>query len=232
MKFIKDNSTTTAILLFAQGEKAQSYSKPIACKKTRNVLLWKKMSERVLKTIQKTNLPYFISNETSQFGNTFGKKITHSIQDVLNKGFDKVIVIGNDCIELKSNHLFEAFIKLQTNDTVLGADFNGGAYLIGVSKSSFNADKFETISWQTTTVFEELKCFFGEKNTAFTISLNDCNSTSDFKKAIHKLSFSDSFKNIMLSLLQNKTDVNNYETSFVSYEFNLLNLNKGSPFTF
>lgn len=232
MKCIKDYSTTTAILLFAQGEKAESVSKPIACQKKQNVLLWKKMNDRVLKTIHKTNLPYFISDENSQTGNTFGEKISHSIQTIFDKGFEKVIVIGNDCLELKSNHLFEAAIKLQTNDVVLGADFNGGAYLIGVSKSSFNATEFATITWQTQFVFKELKQLFKEIKTAFTHNLNDCNSAFDFKKAVHKLAFSDSFKNLIFSLLQNKTAVNNDETSFVSYEFNTLNFNKGSPFSF
>lgn len=228
----KNYSTTTAILLFAQAENIESDLKPITCLKKQNVLLWKKMNERVLKTIQRTNLPYFISDENSQIGNSFGEKITHSIQEVFNKGYHKVIVIGNDCIELQVQHLLDASHKLKTNNVVLGADFNGGAYLIGVSKSSFTIDKFATIAWQTRLVFNELKQLFGEIKTAFLPNLNDCNSTSDFKKAVHKLSFSDSLKNLILSLLQNKTGVNNYETSFVSYEFNALNFNKGSPFSF
>lgn len=231
MKCIKDYSITTVILLFAQGENIESVSKPITCQKKQNVLLWKKMNNRVLNTIQKTNIPYFISDENNQIGNSFGEKITHSIQTIFNKGFKKVIVVGNDCIELQVQHLLDASHKLQTNDVVLGADFNGGAYLIGVSKSSFNATEFATIAWQTRFVFDELKQLFKEIKTAFTPNLNDCNSAFDFKKAVHKLAFSDSFKNLILSLLQNKTAVNNDETSFVSYQFNALNFNKGSPFS-
>ncbi|NCT10491.1 MAG: DUF2064 domain-containing protein [Flavobacteriia bacterium] len=228
----KDYSTSTAILLFAQSEKVESVSKPIVCQKKQNSLLWKKMNEKVLQTIQKTYIPYFISDENTQIGNTFGEKITHSIQTIFNKGFEKVIVIGNDCLELQAKHLLDTSHKLQKNDAVLGADFNGGAYLIGVSKSSFNANEFATIAWQTRFVFDELKQLFGEIKTAFTPSLNDCNSAFDFKKAVHKLSFSDSFKNVILSLLQNKTVVPDYETSFLSYEFDFLDFNKGSPFSF
>jgi len=228
----KDYSTSTAILLFAQSEKVESVSKPIVCQKKQNSLLWKKMNEKVLQTIQKTYLPYFISDENTQIGNTFGEKITHSIQTIFNKGFEKVIVIGNDCLELQAKHLLDTSHKLQKNDAVLGADFNGGAYLIGVSKSSFNANEFATIAWQTRFVFDELKQLFGEIKTAFTPSLNDCNSAFDIKKAVHKLSFSDSFKNVILSLLQNKTVVPDYETSFLSYEFDFLDFNKGSPFSF
>lgn len=228
----KDYSTTTAILLFARSENIESMSKPIACKKNKNQLLWKKMNEKVLKTIQKTNLPYFISDETTQLGATFGKKIIHSIQEILAQGYDKVIIIGNDCLELQSQHLLDASDKLQKNDFVLGADFNGGAYLIAISKSRFNPTEFESIAWQTRFVFNELKQLFGEIKTAFMPSLNDCNSAFDFKKAVHKLSFSDSFKNVILSLLQNITVVPDYETSFLSYEFDFLDFNKGSPFSF
>nr|WP_315166325.1 DUF2064 domain-containing protein [uncultured Flavobacterium sp.] len=228
----KDYSTTTAILLFARSENIESMSKPIACKKKQNQLLWKKMNEKVLKTIQKTNLPYFISDETTQLGATFGKKIIHSIQEILAQGFDKVIIIGNDCLELQSQHLLDASDKLQKNDFVLGADFNGGAYLIGISKSVFEADKFEAVSWQTSNVYVELQALFSKKNSAYLPFLNDCNSTSDFKKAIHKLSFSTPFRSLILSLLRNKTVPNQFETSLVSYEFSTLNFNKGSPFSF
>jgi hypothetical protein len=231
MKFIKDYSTTTAILLFSQGGNIESVSKPITCQKKQNVLLWEKMNNRVLNTIQKTNIPYFISDGTTQIGNTFGEKITHSIQEVLKKGFEKVIVVGNDCIELRVQHLLDASHKLQTNDVVLGADFNGGAYLIGVTKSSFNAAKFAIISWKTSTVFEELNHLFINQDIAFTARLHDCNTTSDFEKTIPNLSFSASFKNFILSLLQHNTILVNHTFSIVSYEFNALNLNKGSPFS-
>ncbi|MFH7000625.1 DUF2064 domain-containing protein [Flavobacterium bizetiae] len=231
MKFIKDHSSTTAILLFAQSEKVQSISKSIACKKMQNQLLWKKMNEKVLKTIKKTNLPYSVFDETSQIGNTFGEKITDAINKVFAQGYDKVIVIGNDCIELQADHLLLANTNLQINDSVLGADFNGGAYLIGISKRSFIAKQFAVISWQTSCVFKELKALFNEKNTGLLPVLNDCNSAFDFKKAICKLSFSDGFKNLILSLLQKKTNVNHYENSQGSYEYKSLNFNKGSPFS-
>lgn len=231
MKFIKHHSSTTAILLFAQSEKVQSISKSIVCKKMQNQLLWKKMNEKVLKTIKKTNLPYSVFDETSQIGNTFGEKITDAINKVFAQGYDKVIVIGNDCIELQADHLLLANTNLQLNDSVLGADFNGGAYLIGISKRNFIAKQFAAISWQTPCVFKELKALFNEKNTGLLPVLNDCNCAFDFKKAICKLSFSDGFKNLILSLLQKKTNVNHYENSQVSYEYKSLNFNKGSPFS-
>lgn len=127
MKSIKNCPTSTAILLFAQSKSTESHSKPIAYCKSKSILLWKSMNERDLKTIQSTNLTHFISDENSQIGDTFDEKITHAIQDIFNKGFEKVIVIGNDCLELKSNHLLKAAHSLRTNDFVLGAILTVGS---------------------------------------------------------------------------------------------------------
>ncbi len=225
-------STTTAILLFAKSEKTESASKQIVSYKKQNDLLWKKMNENVLRTVQKTKLPYFISDENSQVGNTFGEKITHAINTVFAKGFQKVIVIGNDCLELKSHHLLKANNQLQSHELVIGADCHGGAYLIGVSKSGFNAEDFSAIPWQTSSVFETLQTVFSKQAIALLPCLNACNNTFDFKKAVQNLSFSDSFRNEILSFLQHKLTINHQEISFVSYENCTLNFNKGSPVFF
>jgi glycosyltransferase A (GT-A) superfamily protein (DUF2064 family) len=229
MSLNKTNTTSTAILLFAFSKNAESIFKPIACNKVQNVLLWKKINERVLKTIQKTNLPYFISDETSQSGVTFGEKLSFAIQKVIDIGFKNVIVIGNDCMELQTNHLLEASNKLKTNDVVLGPNFNGGTYLIGVSKSSFDVQNFINISWQTSKVFSELKDLYINNYTAVLSSLNDCNSTSDLKKVIQQLSFSDNFKYFLLSILRKVLIGNTYKKVFITYSFNNLYFNKGSP---
>jgi hypothetical protein len=42
-------------------------------------------------TGSKTKLPYFISDDTQ--GVSFGDKLSHAIQSVLDRGYDKVIVM-------------------------------------------------------------------------------------------------------------------------------------------
>lgn len=222
----------TAVLLFAQSENVERISKPIARNKKQNVLLWKKMNERVIKTISKSKLPYFHSNETNQIGTSFGEKLANAIQQLFNKGFEKVIVIGNDCPELQSVHLFKAASQLLKNDFVLGANQNGGAYLIGVTKSALNIQNFKTIKWQTATVYSELKVLFQENTVALLPSFNDCNTTNDFKKIVAKLSFLDSLHHLILSLFQNNSPINRYKIPFFKAEISSLNFNKGSPSPF
>lgn len=219
----------TAFLLFASSESVQSAVKPIAGTKKQNLLLWHKMNENALSKIKKSKLPYFIADETVQKGDTFGKKITNAINDVFNQGYDQVVVIGNDCPELKAKHINDTIKKLSTNDAVFGPDFNGGVYLIGVSKSSFEAAKFESISWQTSLVYNELNSLFCQSKIALLPFLNDCNTTYDFKKALGKLSFAASFRNFLQAVLQNNSYL--FFTAFsATYSlFTPQNYNKGSP---
>lgn len=226
------HTSKTAILLFAQSENVERISKPIANNTKQNVLLWKKMNERVLKTIQKTKLQYFHSNETNQLGASFGEKLTNAILQLFNKGFEKVIVIGNDCPELKSYHLIEASSQLQKNDFVLGANYNGGAYLIGVTKAALNIEEFITIHWQTAAVFNELKVLSQENTFVILPSFNDCNTVYDFKKIVPNLSFLDGLRHLILSLFRNNAPINRYEIPFVTAVISSLNFNKGSPHSF
>jgi len=225
----KNYSTTTAILLFAQSEKIESAVKPLASCSKQNVLLWKKMNDRVLKTIQKTTLPYFISNETNQVGFTFGEKITHAIQEVFAQGFEKVIVVGNDCIALNAKHLLQAERDLQSNDLVVGADFSGGAYLIALTKSKFKAEPFETIPWQTKKVFSALQNLYNTQSIGFLPSLDDCNSASDFKKAVYQLPHFSALKKILLSFLFVPKQQDKFESNFIVNHYYTTRFNKGSP---
>ena len=230
MNSLKSNFSTTAIILFARSEKMESSLKLIAPSAKQNLLLWKKMNDRVLKTIQKTNLPYFIYSETNQVGKTFGEKITYCIKEVFAKGFENVIVVGNDCIALKAKHLSNTEKNLQTNSCVLGADYNGGVYLIGITKLGFNDKDFESIPWQTKNVFSDLQSLYQKQAVVYLPILDDCNSTSDFKKILHQLPYYSSLKKILLSFLfvpkhQNKIEINSIVSQYYAASFN-----KGSPF--
>ena len=230
MNLVKDSNSRTAILLFAQSENVESIIKPIFPSAKQNVLLWKKMNGNALKTIQKTKLSYFISTEKNQVGTSFGEKITNAIQHVFDQGFEKVIVIGNDCIELKSHHLLQADRDLKTNYLVIGSDYSGGAYLIGVRKSTFNFANFQRIPWQSKDVFTALQSLYKEQSIAYLPFLNDCDDASDFKKAIHKLSFSDDFRKLLLSFFNSLKVKKNSEIKFISTAYQAVNFNKGSPF--
>jgi hypothetical protein len=84
---------------------------------------------------------------TSEFTGT-------AIQVIFERGFEKVICIGNDCPALDKNRILEAAEKLQTTDTVLGPDNRGGVYLLGISQKDFKPEVFENLAWQSEKMLE------------------------------------------------------------------------------
>lgn len=225
-----NNNSTTAILLFAHSEEKEIAIKCIANKDERNHLLWRKMNERVLTTIQKTKLPFFISNEHNQIGVTFGDRLTNALRTVYEKGFENVIVIGNDCLTLQVKHLYEAENKLQSNDLVIGPDFNGGIYLLGITKFSFDSHKLSSIIWQTASVFNDLQKLFTEKKIAFLPKMNDCNTSQDFRVVANRLSFLDDLRGFIYSILSKAVSLHRYETIFSFLYSSESEYNKGSPY--
>lgn len=225
----EEHFSKVAILLFAQSEEKESISKPLVCKKEQTLLFWKKMNERVLKTIKKSGIPYFVSDERDQVGVTFGERLSNSITKIISLGFDKVIIVGNDCAELKCNHLIEAVTQLKKNKFVIGGNLKGGAYLIGITKAFFNTKDFVEVNWQTKTVFNELKVLFKESSIAYLPLLNDCNVAADLSKIILRLSFSDAIIRFITILLQVKSRLSTIENNTILNPITSLNLNKGSP---
>ncbi|EIA08546.1 DUF2064 domain-containing protein [Flavobacterium frigoris] len=222
------HSLSTAILLFAQSDQVESAVKPIAYQKKQNDLLWQKMNQKVIQTIHKTNLPYFISDEKTQVGQSFGDKLSHAIQLVFDKGFEKVIVVGNDSPGLTVTHFKNAQLGLENKKWVFGPDRKGGTYLIGVSKSVFNAALFAKISWCTNQVAAQLKALSFKESTILS-PLADLNTIADFKNILKGFSFYSTFKNYMLSMLSYQHPINRVLKKRYCFEIVGFNFNKGSP---
>lgn len=220
--------SSTAVLLFAQSDKVESALKPIASSKRQNDLLWHKLNQRVLQTVRKTKLPYFISDENTQEGTNFGDKLSHAIESVFNQGFKKVIVIGNDSPGLTSKIITEANEELQKNNWVFGPDFKGGTYLIGVSKAKYDKSLFSKIDWHTNHVLEQLKTLSFEDYKALSL-LSDFNTLADFNNILKGFSFFSSFINSLCSLLFYQHSLKSFFNEQYTYNILGFNFNKGSP---
>ena len=228
MSKVKSIPSLTAILLFAQSDKLESAIKPIATTKRRNDLLWNKMNQKVLRAIHKTKLPYFISDETTQIGTTFGEKLSTAVQAIFNQGFEKVIIVGNDTPGLSTQLIHNARFSLDQNDLVLGPDYKGGAYLIGLSKDDFNKNLFANLSWRTSKVLQQLKAF-SKDQVVILKPLSDFNTLSDFSTVNIGLSYLSKIKGILLSLLFYQLFLNRFIDTVYTYNVLGFNFNKGSP---
>ncbi|MEX2512600.1 MAG: TIGR04282 family arsenosugar biosynthesis glycosyltransferase [Cyclobacteriaceae bacterium] len=89
-----------------------------------------------------------------QKGRDLGEKMKQAFSEIFDKGYDKILIIGTDCYELKSSHLDNAFNLLEENDLVIGPAKDGGYYLLGLQAAP-DPQLFEGISWSTSSVLEE-----------------------------------------------------------------------------
>ena len=126
-------------------------------------------------------IPVYSPTPQNQLGESFGEKLSNSIQDVFDKGFEKVIVVGNDCLLLNKAMIKRAYQNLQNNHVVIGPDKRGGIYLLGLSKKHFTKKDVEQLPWQTANLSAALQDYFKRLQVTQIVlnTLNDVNQTTD-----------------------------------------------------
>lgn len=107
----------TAILLFANSPEEDLNNK---CIPNGNVL-FSGLTKHTLSVIGQTEIPYFHFTEAEQVGNSFGERFVNAIQYIFNKGFDRVITIGNDTPQLRPADILKADRELGPNNCILGS---------------------------------------------------------------------------------------------------------------
>ena len=115
------------------------------------------LNNNILKTVQKSGLPYFLYTEKEQNGHSFGSRFVNAIQEVFDKGFTNIITVGNDTPQLKTSHLNTAATQLEAHKFVIGPSTDGGFYLMGLEKSQFDATAFLELPWQSSRLCSSLE---------------------------------------------------------------------------
>ena len=177
-------SKPTAILIFAQDVSQEISRKNLAPRSNQgaNRQVFRQLNSFVGRTCSSTNLPVFYSNQLiTNNTNAFGKQLSEAIQVVLDKGFEKIICVGNDCPALHKTQILEAAEKLQTVDSVIGPDERGGVYLLGISKDTFNAEIFETIAWQSKNMLESYFRLFPQQSVSLVETLADIHTFKELQ---------------------------------------------------
>ncbi|MCE7992225.1 MAG: glycosyltransferase [Roseivirga sp.] len=80
-----------------------------------------------------------------------GERMKNAFTDAFAQGYERVCIIGSDCMDISTKILEEAFGKLHNRDVVIGASQDGGYYLLGMSKMI--PEFFENKAWSTDEVF-------------------------------------------------------------------------------
>jgi rSAM/selenodomain-associated transferase 2/rSAM/selenodomain-associated transferase 1 len=84
-----------------------------------------------------------------------GQRMAIALQQALEAGARRVVLIGSDCPFLTPTLLDQAFEALQHHDLVLGPALDGGYYLIGLRYPC--PDLFQSVDWGTERVLDQTR---------------------------------------------------------------------------
>jgi len=200
---LNNQSTNTAILLFTHDAETESKRKFFLNSNKSNRTIAEKLIATSVKKIQASGLPHYVFSTEQQIGFSFGERLSNAIESVFNKGYKKVIVVGNDCPVLNKRELQEARQLLESNEMVVGPTTKGGSYLIGISESSYNKDSFTNLKWGTKNLLDDLLCYAKSNSTSYctTKHLSDINNYDELQEFANKYSYVSATARLFSSLL-------------------------------
>lgn len=143
----------TAILYFSRTPMEEARQKPFTSEKEfyKNFRIAGLLRSHTQRQIKKTGLPYFVFDERNQKGATFGEKLTEAFKAVFKRGYKHVIAVGNDTPRLESHHMKIAANQMEgaAADIVLGPAADGGAWLMGFNRTTFNEELIKNSAWNS-----------------------------------------------------------------------------------
>ena len=186
---MSDQITHTAILFFSRSSDQEALAKSFLPSKfqSRNKDVAQELIDRSAQQLKATRLPFFVWNEQLQHGSTFGEKLAGAVDAIFQKGFQKVLVLGNDCLALTSQQIKRAALSLDCNDAVLASTKKGGVYLIGLTKKTFNKKNFIDIRWQTSLTYQDLLTSMAGQHICKLPLKDDVNDYADLRQQINLL---------------------------------------------
>ncbi|MEO1713519.1 MAG: DUF2064 domain-containing protein, partial [Bacteroidota bacterium] len=168
---------------------------------TTNKSIAKFLIRKTVRIAEATELPILLINERRQVGKTFGQRICHAIEQVFDRGFERVIVLGNDTPKLEAATITHVANLLERQSMVLGPSPDGGLYLIGLNRDHFKRAIWEQFSWETNQLqldFQNL-----DQSLQWLERLSDIDSAADFFRYYRSLEWaSGDFQNLQAILDQ------------------------------
>ncbi len=116
-----------------------------------------------------------------QKGNDLGERMQNAFEKGFELGYEKVVIIGSDTIEITAKHIEEAYTQLDENEYVIGPAKDGGFYLLGMKRPT--PELFKNKSYSHENVLKELLLEVSKTETDFHLldELNDIDTFQDLK---------------------------------------------------
>ncbi|MGH1337648.1 MAG: TIGR04282 family arsenosugar biosynthesis glycosyltransferase [Aureispira sp.] len=158
----------TAILIFtrtAQEEAQQKWSAQLGSAANGRHIA-QTLIAHTRKVAKATGYPVIEVSTQHQQGQSFGARLSHAIQNIWNRGFENVLIVGTDTPSISTKLLQQAANQITPTQSVIGAATDGGAYLIGLHYRQFNADSFATLPWQQEELYRALSAHLSQDDQA------------------------------------------------------------------
>ena len=114
-----------------------------------------------------------------QNGTDLGSRMENAFSKLFGLGYEKVMIIGSDLLDLNQHHIEIAFEAFNHHDVVIGPSKDGGYYLLGMKKIHENIFKNKT--WGTETVLKETLNDLQNIKVELLEELNDIDTFEDMK---------------------------------------------------
>ncbi len=101
------------------------------------------------KVARQTGFPVYTAYCSQQQGANFGERLANEVTKCFQKGHERLLIIGNDCLHLNSEILQDAAAKCKPQQAILGPAHDGGLYLIGLHREHYKAAAFASLDWES-----------------------------------------------------------------------------------
>lgn len=200
---MSQNARHTAILVFAQSDRLEAVRKPLLPYRNPNAnrVVFRELNRATLALAKRTGYTVFHASEAQQVGVSFGERLANSIEGVWARGFEAVLVIGNDCPRLDAALLATAIAALAHQNWVLGPSLDTGLYLLGLHQNQYCRADFLALPWQETGLFEAFCCYLEARNAsaAYLPVLQDLDRSADVWASFKTAWASSQVKKVFLS---------------------------------
>lgn len=125
--------------------------------------------------------PTTVFKKEVQQGELLGERMEDAFRTAFKRDYEKVCIIGTDCLELTTEIIERAFNALTKTDVVLGPAKDGGYYLLGMKK--ILVDVFVNKHWSTHTVTHDTLLDLEQLTLSYTLLplLSDVDVEEDLK---------------------------------------------------
>lgn len=149
----------TAVLLFSLPAALAATRRGLAGQSVgRNRAFWETLHQLTTAKVRAAGLSCVFSATVvpaPNYSASFGEQLQTAVSATLAKGYERVIVIGNDCPDLRVADLRAAADALSAGRLPVGYDRRGGVFLLGLDQRFLSAgagpdtQSFSTLPWQT-----------------------------------------------------------------------------------